>query len=151
MTNVQRAILTGTAVSGTLDILSAFVFGGIAGQTPGMVLRSVASGPFGNGMAQAGVGGAAAGLVVHYAIMSVMVTAFVFAAQRIVFLLDHPIVSGVIYGAALYLFMYWGVLHFRFGITPKLDPYHLGNALFSHCILVGIPMALIARAMLKGR
>ena len=43
-----RPILIAAAVAGTLDILSAFVFAGMAGMTPGGVLTYVASGPFGD-------------------------------------------------------------------------------------------------------
>jgi hypothetical protein len=42
-----RPIVIATLVAGTLDILSAFVFAGVAGMGPLAVLRYVASGPFG--------------------------------------------------------------------------------------------------------
>lgn len=153
MSITTRTILTATAVSGTLDILSAFVFAGMAGVTPAQILRYVASGPFGDAMNGGGAGAAAIGLCVHYALMAIMVTAFVLAAQRIPFLTRQPVLAGALYGVLIYFVMYWLVVPARFGPThlPKLDAWHLGNALFSHIVCVGIPMALVTARMLRRR
>jgi hypothetical protein len=146
MTNkIVAAIVTATLICGTLDILSAFVFAGLGGASPGQILRYVASGPFGDGMNGAGAVGAAIGLATHYAIMAVMVTVFVIAASRIAVVKTNPVLAGILYGLLLYAVMYWIVVPARWtGHYPKLTPWALGNALFSHIICVGIPMALIA-------
>lgn len=79
---MKTPILRATLVAGTLDILSAFVFAGIAGIGPVAVLNYVASGPFGDA-ALHGAGWAAVGLLTHYAIMACMVTAYMIAAARL--------------------------------------------------------------------
>jgi hypothetical protein len=141
---VASAILFATIVSGTLDILSAFVFAGIGGMTPMRVLRFVASGPFGDAPT-ASVGWAAVGLAVHYAIMAGMATAYMLIAPRTAFLLRHPILAGISYGFLLWIIMYWIVLALRYPDLPRPHTlYGIANQLFSHCILVGIPIALIA-------
>ena len=153
-TLTQQTIIKGTLIAGTLDILSALVFSAIPGGDtsnfaekfdPAKVLRGVAMGPFGDGMATGGAGAAAVGLLTHYTLMVVMVTIFVLAAKRIDFLTRQPIVSGVVYGLIIYLFMYWVVLVNRFpGAEVRLGtPWGVGNALFSHLLLVGIPIALV--------
>jgi hypothetical protein len=43
-----KPILVATGIAGTLDILSAFVFAGMAGMGPINVLQFVASGPLGD-------------------------------------------------------------------------------------------------------
>jgi hypothetical protein len=150
----QQTIIRGTLIAGTLDLLSAFVFSAIPGGdtshfaekfNPAKVLRGVAMGPFGDGMATGGAGGAALGMLTHYALMAVMVTIFVLAAKRVPFLTQQPIVSGITYGLIIYLFMYWIVLVNRFpGASARLGtPWGLSNALFSHLLLVGIPIALV--------
>jgi hypothetical protein len=145
---LPQAIPAITATSGTLDLLSAFVFSGIAGRTPMQVLRSVAGGPFPDAT-HGGAGYAVIGLLVHYAIMSVMVTVYCLAATRITALLRHPVIAGLAYGVLLYLVMYWIVLPWRFPtIFPQLGWWPVGNALFSHCICVGLPMGLLARRFL---
>jgi hypothetical protein len=139
-----RPIVLATLVAGTLDILSAFLFAGMAGTTPFAVLRFVASGPFGDAPT-ATAGWAAAGLFVHFAIMACMVAAYMLVAPLIPALLRHPVAAGLAYGLLLWLIMYWIVRPLRF---PELPLPHtlwgIANALFSHCLLVGLPIALIA-------
>lgn len=149
MGRTLRTILACTAVSGTLDILSAFFFSGMSGVTPAALLRYVASGPFGDGMKEGGAGAAALGLGTHYVLMTIMVTVFVLAARRLPALLRHPFLSGGAYGIIIYFVMYWLVVPARFARYPKLDAWSLGNALFSHILCVGIPMALVAAWMLS--
>jgi hypothetical protein len=109
------------------------------------VLRFVASGPFGSAPSPT-LGWAAVGLAVHFAIMACMAAAYMLAASRIPALLRSPILAGLAYGVLLWLVMYWIVLPIRFGMALPHTLWGIGNALFSHCILVGIPMALVAKA-----
>ena len=140
----RRAWLMAILASGTLDILSAFVFGGMAGVGPGQILRYVASGPFGEAMKDGGTAAALLGLIVHYALMTVMVTVYFLAAGRVETVRRHWYVAGPAYGFTIYLVMYWLVVPARFGTEPSLDPWRVGNALFSHLVCVGLPMAWIA-------
>ena len=150
MTPTTRTIALATAVSGTLDLLSAFVFGGIAGRTPAQAMASVASGPFGRWPLAHPVAGPLAGLLVHYAIMSVMVAVFVLLAGGRPALRARPVASGAAYGVLLYLVMYWVVLPLRFPAKfPDASAYGIANALFSHVVCVGVPMALIAARTLR--
>ena len=144
-----KPIAIATLIAGTLDILSAFVFAGMSGMKPLGVLRFVASGPFGSAPT-ATPGWAAVGLAVHFAIMACMAAAYILAASRIPALLRHPIVAGLAYGLLLWLLMYWIVLPLRFGMPLPNTLWGVANALFSHCILVGIPIALVARRYLAA-
>ena len=148
---IARPILLATAIAGTLDILSAFVFAGIAGVSVVGVLRYVASGPFGE-QATATPGWAAIGLIVHFAIMACMAAAYMLVAPRLPALLRRPLVAVLLYGLLLWGIMYWIVKPLRWPEAPlphKLWP--IANQLFSHCILVGIPIALTARRYLHRR
>ncbi len=149
MKPVTRAIITGTAISGSLDILSAFIFSGMSGVSPGMVLRYVASGPFGDAMRKGGAPEAALGLCVHYALMAIMVTVFTLAMRRLDVLRRHPLVGGMVYGFIIYLVMYWIVTPARFGMYPKITPWGVGNALFSHLLCVGLSMGYVVSRALK--
>ena len=140
---IAKTIAAATVVSGTLDILSAFLFGGMVGVSPGDTLRFVASGPFGDGMRDGGLGAAALGLAVHFTLMAIMVTVFVLAATRIEAMRRYWPVAGVFYGLCIYFVMYWVVLPARFGHYPVVSMWKVGNALFSHFICVGLPMAWI--------
>ena len=136
-----RTILWATLVAGTLDILSAFVFSGaVVG-----VLQTVASGPFSKDIAE-GPAGVPLGLLTHFAIMAAMVTVYVLAAQRIPAMNRYWAASGLLYGVALWLVMYWLVLPLRFASyqTPH-EPLAIAKQLFSHCVCVGLPIAFVAR------
>jgi hypothetical protein len=147
-----KHIAIATLVAGTLDILSAFVFAGMAGMEPGGVLRYVASGPFGDSVRQGGAGWAAVGLAVHFAIMACMAAAFFLAAPRIPASIRHPIPAGLLYGLILWGIMYWIVKPLRWPEAPVPHSlWGISNALFSHCILVGIPIAWIASRYFRRR
>lgn len=144
LANQRNAWLMAILASGTLDILSAFVFGGMSGAGVGQILRYVASGPFGDGMHQGGTAAAALGLAVHFALMAVMVTIYFLIATRVEAVRNYWYLAGTLYGIIIYLVMYWVVLPARFGNEPSLEPWNVGNALFSHIVCVGLPMAWIA-------
>lgn len=146
-----KPIAIATLVAGTLDILSAFVFAGLAGATPGGVLRYVASGPFGDSVRHGGNEWAVVGLAVHFAIMACMAAAYFLVAPRIPALIRNPVLAGLLYGLILWGIMYWIVKPLRWPEAPlPSNLWGIGNALFSHCILVGIPIALIASRYLLG-
>ena len=139
-----RTIAWATLVAGTLDILSAFIWSGaVIG-----VLQTVASGPLGNEIAESPAG-APLGLLVHYAIMAVMVTVYVLAAQRIPALTRHWWIAGPLYGVALWIVMYWIVMPLRWdGYQTPSEAWPIAKQLISHCLLTGLPIAWItARSM----
>ena len=139
-----RPILWATLVAGTLDIGFALIAAQILAGDMSGVLPTVASGPFGDTIAD-GPLGAPLGLLVHFAIMAVMVAVYVLAARRIAALNRYWPVSGLLYGVALWLVMYWVVLPLRFaGYQTPHEALAIAKQLFSHCICVGLPIAFIA-------
>ena len=146
-----KPIAVATLIAGTLDLVAAFFFAGRAGMSPGGVLHFVASGPFGDGTLQRDPF-LLVGALVHYAIMTVMVTVFMLAATRLPLLTRQPILSGIAYGLGLWFVMYWIVRPARWeNLTPPTDPAAIAGKLFCHLILVGIPIALVARHYLGER
>ena len=144
-------IVAATLVAGTLDILSAFVFAGVAGMGPVHVLNYVASGPFGD-RALAGAAWAGVGLLVHFAIMACVVAAYFMLSERFPVTRRHPVAAGLVYGVIVWLIMYWAVKPLRWPDAPLPHTlYGIGNALFSHCLLVGLPISLIAARCLGDR
>lgn len=143
-----KPILIATAIAGTLDLLAAFFFAGQSGVGPVAVLHFVASGPFGDPVAP-GADFAMAGALVHYGIMFVMAAAFMLAAVRLPLLLRLPVAAGLGYGLLLWLIMYGVVLPARWPrLTLPTDPAKIAEQWFCHLILVGIPIALVARRYL---
>jgi len=137
-----KRIAAATLVAGTLDILAAIGMTLAFGRQVDGMLRYVASGPFPDAQ-QWGAGGALLGLGVHFTLMAIMATAFVVAADRFPRLKAQPIYWGVAYGLVTYVAMNLIVVPLRFGTTPSAVA--IASQLLFHIILVGIPMALIAR------
>jgi hypothetical protein len=172
---VRSAILKGGFVGGLLDILYAFIVYGVPpfGLTPIGVLHSVAAGWMGRDASNAGgLPTALLGLVTHFAIATCMAAVFVQAARRWPGLIARPVLWGLIYGFGLYVAMNYVVAplsaahpsgHFPAGLGELLDrlrtsfsaikpknnvPLLIGT-LFTHMVLVGLPIALIARRELR--
>lgn len=167
-----RALMLGTAIAGTLDILGAIAFGSSSGMGPITVLQSVAAGPFGDHMVGAGPGVALLGLAIHYAIMFVEVAVFIAAVQAVpgilrdrdrpglspipaagrIAQLRKPILAGVGYGLIVYCVMYWIVLPLRWPTAfPQTGAGDIATAVFLHIFCVGIPIALCAAAAPPAR
>ncbi|WP_278392441.1 hypothetical protein [Sphingobium yanoikuyae] len=152
---MRERIIRATFIAGTLDIFSAFVFAGMAGTAPHAVLQFVASGPLGDRARGDPVWlWAIIGLAVHFAIMACMAGAYMLIAQRRPALRRHPVVAGLLYGLLLWAIMYWIVRPWRWpamwlpaayaALPIGRIAWNIGNQLFSHCILVGLPIAFIA-------
>jgi hypothetical protein len=140
-----------TLVAGSLDLMSAFVFGGMKGVGPVQILRSVAAGPFGDAMREGGAPAALIGLATHFSIMTVMAGVFVLASTRFEWLRRQWLLAGTGYGLILYGVMYRIVLVLRYpGIFPQNGLWQVSNALFSHIVCVGIPIAYIASRRTVG-
>lgn len=139
-----KSILIATGVAGALDLTAAFIFAGRSGMGPIAVLQFVASGPLGD-VAKTSPAYAAAGVLVHFAIMACMATAYILASARLPILNRQPVVSGALYGLALWFVMYWIVRPMRWeALQPSINPRAIAEQLFCHLILVGVPIALIA-------
>ena len=143
--SIHRRIAVATLVAGTLDITSAAIIATIHGRSPLAMLRAVASGPFPPAR-EWGLAGALLGLVVHFVIMNIMVDVFMLASDRQPALVRQPLLAGFAYGLLLWGVMSLIVLPLRWPATqPMLDPVTVLTQLFCHIVLVGIPIALIAR------
>ncbi|HEX8503356.1 MAG TPA: hypothetical protein VF659_22420 [Pyrinomonadaceae bacterium] len=141
-----RAILWGGLLAGVGDITFAFVVSGLRGVGPARVLQSVAGGLLGPAAREGGLAAAALGAVLHFFIASVWAAVYWLAGRRLPVLVRRPVVCGLLYGVAVYAFMYLVVLplsaaYFKPIYTP---PTVLLNAA-GHMLLVGLPIALAAR------
>lgn len=172
MKNALIATLLGGLVAGALDITYAFiVYGPLTyGLTPLEVFQSVAGGWIGRDAARAGgLDTALLGAATHFGIAIVMAGVFVFFASRISALTKSPLLWGFLYGLVLYVAMNYvvGPLsaagaagHFPVDfneVVSRLQKsfsewrpkdshwWMLPATIFTHTVLVGIPIALIAK------
>jgi hypothetical protein len=140
------AVLAGGLTAATLDIVYAFTVFGFRGVDPVRILQSIASGLLGKASYEGGVGSAALGGVLHYAIALVMAAVYVAASRVLVFpaLNRRPWLWGPLYGIGCYLVMNYVVLLLRFGPKPAPHIEVLLGGLAIHMFGVGLPIALFA-------
>jgi hypothetical protein len=112
------------------------------------MLRYVASGPF-PAAADMGNGGAALGLIVHFALMALIATGLMLLVRWKPERLETPIATGVAYGALTYFVMNWLVVPLRFHTPLPPKTLSIATQLFAHIVLVGIPMAYVAARNLR--
>lgn len=178
MKNILNAILLGGFAAGALDIIYAFiVYGPLSyGLAPMEVLQSVAGGWMGREASRAGgLGTAFIGLGTHFLIATMMAAVFVIAASRLRMLTRNAIVWGLLYGLGLYVAMNHIVVplssagaggHFPADLSEALQrlqtslsklkndpnyPWMIWGTLFTHTMLVGLPIALIAKRFAPQR
>ena len=141
-----RALLWGTLIVGTADILDAFIFFGLRGTRPVRILQGIASGLFGREAFGGGAATAALGAALHYFIAFVIVWVFLAASRRLPDLARRPWLYGPLYGLVVYAVMNYVVIPLSL-VTVRSKPLAvLANGLLIHMLGVGLTTALIARA-----
>ena len=145
------ATLLGGLVAGALDITYACVHWNIAHDVaPMRIFQSVAAGLLGRDAAVAGGWNTAAlGLALHFVMTTIMAAFFVAATRAMPALNRAPLLSGVIYGLGLYAVMNFIVVPFSNTgdgtiRAPEFNQFFYGG-LLAHTLLVGVPIALIAK------
>lgn len=137
----SRAILWAGLTAGALDITAACITNYLrAGMSPVRVLQSVASGLLGPGAFEGGAPVAALGLLLHFVIAFGAATLYVLASRKLRFLVEHPVVCGLLYGAVVYAFMNSVVV--PLSAAPFEIPYNWVG-LTVHLFCIGLPIGLI--------
>jgi len=138
------AILWGGLMCGVLDITAALVVYGAFGARPIPLLQGIAAGVLGSRSFEGGLPTAFLGLLCHFFIAFSAATVFVLISRRIPFLVHNTLLSGVLYGIAVYYFMQ-GVVrlsaarHFPFSLKMMI----IGVVI--HIFCVGLPIAIATR------
>lgn len=145
-----RAILYGGLLAGTMDLTAALVVTALQNGNYTRMLQSIASGALGAGSFRGGTATAALGVLAHFTIAFIWTIVFYLASRKIKFLTSRPVISGVIYGAAVYFLMYYVVV--PLSAAPFKMPQTIETTvknLLIHIVCVGLPIALITRRFAK--
>jgi hypothetical protein len=142
---VAVAALLGGGVAGLLDITYACTYWALKGVAPERILKSVATGLLGPAAFDGGAAIALLGLALHFSMTILMALVFTLASLRLATLRAFPIVSGLIYGAAVFCVMRYVVVPLSASPLgfPKWPSSFL--ELGVHMVFVGVPIALAAR------
>jgi uncharacterized membrane protein YagU involved in acid resistance len=148
--STTRAILTGGALGGLLDILFAIGFAGYNGMPPERLLQVVASGALGKAAFTGGMPAAAFGLACHFALSFVWMAIFFFAARRIPALAGKPLLAAVGYGLLVFFTMRLVVLPLSAFPRPvTFNAFSWGMDILSHIFLFSLPIVWATRKVLR--
>lgn len=100
-----RSVLRIGLIAGTLDIGENLIFNAFRHVTPTMVFQYIASGLTGPWAFHAGAASFALGVAIHYTIALVWTLVYWLASRRMPVLIRRPVVSGLLYGALVYVAM----------------------------------------------
>ena len=153
--SVRRAVLTAWLACGILDIASAVVITIASGGRPVRMLQGIAAAVLGPRSFDMGIATAILGLAMHFLVALTATLVFFALSRRFPVMVEHPIVSGFLYGVFWLLVMYRGVIP----LLAALRPLYIANApkrplpdiwplpFFVHIVCVGLPISLaISRA-----
>ncbi len=136
------AIMSAGLLCGVMDISAAFITWWPKGVKPSRLLQGVAAGWLGPKSFNGGMATAALGLAFHFLIAFTAAFVFYVASRHLAFMIQQPVVSGVLYGIMVYLAMYWLVM--------PLSNFHRAQtvtssivAIVTHIICVGLPISLV--------
>jgi len=103
--NAVRAVLWAGFACGVLDITAALVVYGYFGAKPVRLLQGIGSGLLGPKAFDGGLATALLGLLCHFVIAFGAAAVYFVASRGIRFLIQNAVLSGVLYGVAVYFFM----------------------------------------------
>jgi uncharacterized membrane protein YagU involved in acid resistance len=130
---------------GILDITAALVVYGFFGLKPMRLLQGIASGLLGPRAFSGGLATALLCLLCHFLIAFGAAAVYLVTSKAAGFLTEHAVVSGVLYGVAVYFFMNRIVLPLS---AAAKRPFSLQMTIIGvviHIFCVGLPVALSVR------
>jgi uncharacterized membrane protein len=142
-----RAIGWAGLLAGSLDITAAFVEAGLEGRSPVSLLQGIAGGLLGMSSFRGGLATAVLGAFLHFLIATTAAAVFYLASRKLKFVVKHAIPSGLLYGFAVYIFMYYIVLPISAYHTKIALPTMTGliRDVAVHMLMVGLPISLVVR------
>ena len=145
-----KAILLGGLTAGILDITAASINVWLrSGRGPVSTFQSVAGGLYGAETFNGGYRTAALGLALHFFIALTAAAVYYLASRRLKFMIRQPVLSGFLYGIAVWLFMYLVVLPLSAWKTSTYTFSSVATGVLIHIFCVGLPIALIVRRFSK--
>jgi len=134
--SAPRAIIIPGLVAGALDLVAAFIYYG-----PHVPI-GIAGGLIGSAATGGGPVIYALGIALHFTVALIWTAIFYAASRRLVFMTEHPLVCGLVYGVIVLNVMSFIVL--PLSVLHATGPYQLQEmlrGLLTHMIVIGLPIA----------
>jgi Na+/alanine symporter len=138
--NALLAIAVGGVIAGTLDLLQACILFGWD------IPLSIAGGLLGRQAVHGGAGTYILGVLLHFFIACSAAAIYYAASRKLRFLTEHPLVCGLLFGAAVEEVMSLVVL--PLSALHARGPYELHDliqGLLVHMVVVGLPISYSTR------
>jgi hypothetical protein len=146
-----ETIVYGGLAIGVLDFLDATIFFGSRGISPVRIFQHVASGLLGRASFDGGYTTFALGLFLHFVVAFGIATVFYIASLKLPMLIRHPVLWGMIYGVVAHFVMQYVVVPLSFASQGRFSLPVFLNSVIGHALLVGLPVALVARWSARKR
>lgn len=140
-----RAILWGGFACGVLDITAALVVYGYFGAKPIRLLQGIASGLLGPRALEGGLATALLGLLCHFLIAFSAAAVYFAVSRGVPFLVQHFVLSGVLYGVAVYFFMNRIVVPLSAARKYPFSFKMMVVGVVIHIFCVGLPISIAVR------
>jgi len=134
------AIAVGGGIAGTLDLLQACLLFGWK------IPLVISAGLLGRGALHGGVSTYVLGVLLHFFIACSAAATYYAASRRLHFLIEHPLVCGLFFGAAVQEVMNLVVL--PLSALQSRGPYKLDDlilGLLVHMVVIGLPISFSVR------
>ncbi|HYT24689.1 MAG TPA: hypothetical protein VEW05_31180 [Candidatus Polarisedimenticolia bacterium] len=143
--NAVLAVLWAGLACGVLDITAAVVVYGYLGLKPMRLLQGIASGLLGPKAFDGGLATALLGLLCHFVIAFGAAIVFFVASRAIPFLIQNAVISGALYGVAVYFFMNRVVVPLSAAAKRPFSMRMMIIGVIIHIFCVGLPISLSVR------
>jgi hypothetical protein len=139
------AMVWGGFSAGIFDITQAFIGFGLLGATPYRILQHIAGGIFGSRAYDMGWMSAAIGLFLHFTIAFTAAIVYFVISRKFPCVIEHPVRWGLLYGEAVFAFMYFVVLPLSAWGPARFNIATYITGPIGHPLLVGLPIAWSTR------
>jgi len=143
------ALLCAGLACGCLDITAALVVYGFFGLKPMRLLQGIASGLLGQKAFSGGLATALLGLLCHFVVAFGAAAVYLAASRGLGFLTEQAVISGALYGVAVYFFMQHIVLPLSAAAKRPFSLQMMLIGVVIHIFCVGLPISLCVRRFSK--
>ena len=144
-----HSVVLGWLSVGILDAAAASVSAIVRGGSPARVWQYVASSLLGPDSFDRGTTSVAIGLIIHFTVALGVALGFYLLARLFPFVIRHAVVSGIVYGIAVYFAMQYVFVPLTLAKRGGFSFSAFITGILIHIFFVGLPPALITRKFAK--
>jgi hypothetical protein len=144
-TKAVQVIVSGGLAAGILDLSAACFTWSLRGVKPIRLLQTIASGVLGMSAFKRGLESASLGIGLHFLIAFTATAVYYVASRTLDFMTQQAVVSGLLYGIAVYAFMNLVVIPLSAVPRSPFSSTALIVGLIVHMLCVGLPISIIVR------